>query len=439
MPGALGSQFDGAEEQRAIYFKTDTAISTDEIFFTVSLIDSEGLSVESKISENSKKLSPIVYSSGYENLETNEDGYAKFTISASPSTTDEIPVDGDIGVYYKIYSYDESAPNHKGKLVKEGSGNNSAEVTLTNGKWICEAKSNKTGYINSSLNVVEISVQGFVFVQPSYTGKTSDGGKSSPYKSVEDALAGVIGFDAVRVKLLEDVSLKEPLTLARNLEVSSAGGFKLNGKITVPKDICLTVNSNIILDYVYVKEGGLIKTSGITEDSSQICSVEYVPDVADKQLNGISIIEAADSSELTDGVLQRFVLKNAGYFIEAKDGKGVITVAGITLDFQTISGSYTVKVTGLNQYVWGVTSSTGATLKVSEIKDINGSSVSLEAVTAMNILLEGTLVQTNSADADKTELTIGSYDYGGIYNYVLEVCFEVAGIAISAQIPFKLE
>lgn len=437
--GVAGTEFEGTGSQRVLYYKTNTAISTDEIFFTVNLEDANGLSVESKVSERSKKLEKVIYSEGYSNLDTDEDGYASFTINASPNCTDGSSSDGGVTVYYKIYNYDESAPDHKGVVKKQGSGIDSVTVKLTNGKWICESWSHKIGYIDSTVNTGNLAVQGFVFVKPSYSGSVSDGGKETPYKSIEEAIAGVAGLDSVKIYLLEDVSLKAPLILTKSMEVKSPDGFKVHGNITVPRNYVLTINDKAFFDYIYVKEGGLIKTREIAVGTNAIASVEYVPDVAGSSIDGKTILESADSTALTEALVDRFLFKNSGYFIESINGRGVITIAGVKLDVQTILGNYTVRVTGLTQTAHGATGSIGNTITVAEIKDVNGQIVSVDAVTAMNILTEGTVVQTNSAASKKAELTIANYAYSGAYNYILEVCFTVGGVPVSAQIPFALE
>ena len=436
--GISGSEFEGAESKRVIYYKTNTAISAKEIFFNIALEDSKGLSVESKVSERSKKLEKVIFSEGYNELETDEDGYAHFTVSASPFCTDGSSSGGGVSVYYTIYAFDESAPDHKGAVKKQGAGIDSVTVSLTNGKWICESWAHKSGYIDSTVNTGELSVQGFVFIDPDYTGEIRDGGKATPFKSVEEAFAEVVGVDTVKMYLLNDVALQAPLTLTKHMEVKSADGFKLSGKITVPDNYVLTINDKAVLDYVYLKEGGLIRTRKIAAGVNPICSVEYVPEVAGSSLEGIIVIEDADSAELTEAILNRFILKNAGYFIEPENGKGVIAIAGITLEVQTIFGNYSLKVEGFRTSGGMASASAGTKLSVTEIKDSSGEEVSLSAVTAMNVYVEGSLVQTNAAQTKKTELTIGMYEYGGTYEYVLEVCFTIWGIPVSAQIPFYL-
>lgn len=361
-PTGSKEEFYGEFESRAVYFKTEQPLSDKEIKFEILISDKAGLNASSTVTAYAERLAPTTASyDGELSLTTDDDGYLPVTFYAPGDNKDAT-------VYYAVYDLSKT------NIIKQGYGKGSVSTRIAAGAWVVESWAHKSGFVDSYPKQDTTYIGGALYVNANYDGSngTSDGGMSTPYKTIGDALEAAKNalFPSVTLILQSDISLENSLDV--NTDFVS---ITLNGQNTYKIDIqspvagaeCIVVGdgtnspelrlNNIQVGNVKVYSGSSIVVIGSTHSiENKMISLEdddaklFVQSkTGSKYLNlkyiatpenGWLTVRPLSNIKLSDETLDLFILKNDGYYLGNINGAGVIQIPGVTLSVPSRSNMF---------------------------------------------------------------------------------------------------
>lgn len=480
--------FAGKGGDRVVYFKSAEPVSgyseDKPCEFTVTLKDKIGLKAASSSSAFSLHLDGVTTEpEDLTGLTANEDGdgYSHFEIIAPRNTTYiytkkdgstiERTVDpSKITVYYIVYDL-------SGKVAKQGSGKDRVDVALGSGKWNVEAWAHYAGFIDSETMTTQAKATGAVYVDQSYTGEISDGGKGTPFTNFTDAFTQIknSGFDDIQITLLSDYNMDEgkdfnlsdygytgSLTIEGKSKysinrIATGSGDKIELRNVNTQKLKITSGTKIVLygttkpEEISVEKGAYIYVKNLSEREEGTTTVKVIND--EKPDYGWNIITSYDNESYkpSEKEIYYFILNLGGYFINAELNDfgsyiGAVRISGISVKAPSFTG-LCVMLYKMNGNAEESSFDSGAVLKAKEkiyakvCKYDEASEIFVpiieQNIKEIGLYDSGTAVAAPAVYSADQGYAIPEVIISG--NYTIEVHFEYEKLEYTAQTLVRVE